>query len=500
METKEHIYYASGMHCASCEVLIEKKLLEIKGVESVEASVKNGRVLIEYDGEKPSRETLNKLFKNEGYIFSDQPFIKTKADSQNNDWTTIIGFALFLIVGFIILNKSGLAGSISVNSKSSLPMFFVLGLLAGISSCAALVGGLVLSMSKQWNDLYPGKNSKSKKVQPHLMFNLGRIISYAVLGSILGVIGNKIQISFSFTTALIMVVSAIMILLGLQMLGVKKLRRFQITMPKFITRYAANESNFKGRYMPFIMGALTFFLPCGFTITAQGLALLSGNPIQGGLIMLFFALGTMPAIFAIGLSSIKFSSRPHWSNRFSKIAGILVLFFAIFNINAQLNVLGLPSLNNINLSGVNKTIDQANGNTENDFPPIVNGKQVIKMEASASGYKPNYFKVKMGVPVRWEITDTGTSGCTNAVISKGLFDGVIQLTPGKISVKEFTPTKAGKYKFSCWMGMISGVIEVADKNSSPLNANTNSDSAPISSGASGCGCGGGSNHTCGLSN
>jgi plastocyanin domain-containing protein len=88
------------------------------------------------------------------------------------------------------------------------------------------------------------------------------------------------------------------------------------------------------------------------------------------------------------------------------------------------------------------------------------------MEASASGYKPNYFKVRARVPVRWEITDSGTSGCTNAIISKDLFDGEIKLTPGQTSVKEFTPTKPGKYKFSCWMGMLSGMIEVVDESGS----------------------------------
>jgi len=100
---------------------------------------------------------------------------------------------------------------------------------------------------------------------------------------------------------------------------------------------------------------------------------------------------------------------------------------------------------------------------EKVLPPIIDGKQVIRMKASSYGYYPNYFKVKVGVPVRWEIEDVGTSGCTNAIISKGLFPDEITLTPGQISVKEFIPEKPGKYKFSCWMGMVSGIIEVVDK-------------------------------------
>src|SRR3989344_4142681 len=145
-----------------------------------------------------------------------------------------------------------------------------------------------------------------------------------------------------------------MIGLGLQMLGVKAFRKFQFSMPKFITRRIADENNFKGKQMPFAMGALTFFLPCGFTITAQTIALLSGNWIQGGLIMGVFALGTAPMLLFIGLSSVKFSSRPHWSKTFSKVAGFLVLFFALFNISNQMNVLGL-SLNNVFALGQNQS-------------------------------------------------------------------------------------------------------------------------------------------------
>ena len=83
------------------------------------------------------------------------------------------------------------------------------------------------------------------------------------------------------------------------------------------------------------------------------------------------------------------------------------------------------------------------------------------MDASASGYSPETFTIKANLPVRWEITDRGTSGCTNAVIARSLFSGPINLVPGTTSVKEFrAPSTPGTYRFSCWMGMISGTIEV----------------------------------------
>lgn len=496
--TKEHIYYVKGMHCASCEILIEKKLLELGNIKSVEASVARGEVIIEYEDKKPTLERLNEIFKREGYIFSDQPR-KTIDGFKPKEIFITVGVGLVIIVGFIGLNKFGLSGLVNVSSKSSLPMFFVFGLLAGISTCAALVGGLILSMSKQWSEIYPDNDSTWKKIQPHLFFNAGRIISYGILGAGLGAIGSKLNLSLKFGPLLVIAVSLIMLFLALQMLGVKTFRKFQFTLPKFVTRYIADESNFKGRYMPFLMGAFTFFLPCGFTITAQGLALISGNAIQGALIMILFALGTLPTLLLIGLSSVKFLQKPHLSERFLKVAGILVLFFALYNINSQLNVLGYFSLSDlgINSSQSSNTIKNNSVKNNDGLPPIVDGKQILKMDASASGYSPNYFKVKVGIPVRWEITDKGTSGCTNAIISKSLFEGEIPLTPGQTSVKEFTPTKTGKYKFSCWMGMISGIIEVVDETGAATQSDISNSNGNLftpsgagdSCGGEGCGCG-----------
>ena len=461
---KEHTYYVRGMHCASCEVLIEKKLLESGSIKSVEASMAKGEALIEYEGKRPTPKRLNEIFKREGYVFSDLPRQSETKAGQPREFFIIFCIGLLIIIGFIGLNKLGLSGLINVGSKSSLLMFFAFGLIAGISSCAALVGGIILSMSKQWGELYSDADSTWKKIQPHLIFNAGRLISYGVLGAMLGAVGSKLNFPLKFGPILIMAVSVMMIFLAFQMFGFKAFRKFQFTMPKFITRFIANESNFKGRYMPFLMGAFTFFLPCGFTITAQGLALISGNAIQGALIMTLFALGTLPMLLTISFSSLKFSGNSCSSGRFLKVAGILVLFFALYNINFQLNVLGITSLSDLGINSGRLSSAAKNNSLQNEegLPLIVNGKQILKMDASSRGYSPNYFKVRVGIPVRWEITDKGTSGCTNAIISKSLFEGEILLTPGQTSIKEFTPEKPGKYKFSCWMGMVSGTIEVVD--------------------------------------
>jgi uncharacterized protein len=486
----ERTYYVNGMNCAACEILIEKKLIELENVHSVEASTGKSSVLVEFEGQAPGAGQLNKLFEGDQYHFSMSPPSDGSrgalGGSQLMSYSKIAVAVLVALGLIVLLQKAGLSRLVTVNSRSALPAFLLLGLVAGFSSCAALVGGIVLSMSKQWGELYSPEDPLQKRLEPHLLFNSGRLISFAVLGAVLALIGSTLRMTPSVSAALVIVISMIMIFLGLQMLGVRSLQRFHISMPKSLTRYVADESHFKGRYMPFALGALTFFLPCGFALTAQSFALLSGKPLQGGLIMLFFALGTLPMLLLIGFSSVKFLEKPKLATTFLKVAGVVVLFFALFNINNQLVVLNAPNLGDLFRAQATATV-RANDTT--GLPPIVDGRQVLKMEASSSGYTPNTLTVRAGVPVRWEIKDTGTSGCTNAVVSGDLFSGQIALTPGTTSTKEFTPAKAGHYRFSCWMGMVNGVINVVDP-ASPAKAGagktgTAKPKAPVPS-AGGC--------------
>jgi len=145
---KQHIYKVNGMHCASCEILIEKKLLEIDDVKSVDASTSKGEVVVNSENEKPSLHKLNEMFKKENYTFSEIQNIANENQQKNKKGmnSTLVAFdiALVIIVLFLFLNNSGVSGLLNVSSGSSLATFLGLGLLAGISSCAALVGGIVL--------------------------------------------------------------------------------------------------------------------------------------------------------------------------------------------------------------------------------------------------------------------------------------------------------------------------------------------------------------------
>ena len=153
--TGEQTYYVDGMHCAACEIVVEKKLIELDNVRSVDASTSSSSVLVEYEGEAPTIGRLNEAFKQEGYSFSLQPPRKEHCSiSSAMSFSKIVLAGLVAVVLVFFLQKAGISKLVTVDSRSTLPAFLLLGLVAGFSSCAALVGGIVLSMSKQWGELY----------------------------------------------------------------------------------------------------------------------------------------------------------------------------------------------------------------------------------------------------------------------------------------------------------------------------------------------------------
>ncbi len=477
----ERTYYVRGAHCPSCELLIERRLLSLPGIRSAKVSAAAGRVVVRYAGSAPTVETLNALLGDDGYLFSDEPFEHPSGFSFVGTLYAL-PLAGALIAAFLALEKTGISGAVNVNARSSLPALFLFGVLAGCSSCAALVGGMVLSLSRQWLEAFPGDAPWRRKAEPHLLFNAGRLLSYALLGAALGSLGSLLRLSELVSSVVVLLVAVLMLVLGLQMLGIPPFSRVQLALPASLTRHISREQRFAHRSVPFILGALTFFLPCGFTLTAQSLALLSGSPLHGGLIMLVFALGTLPMLLAIGLSSMRLLQAGRIAPLFSRVAGLLVIFFTLWTVSARLTVMGVafPSISRaatsvaaspLAPSALGAQVQQqadassqngaaSSGAPEQQLPPIVDGVQVVKMVASSSGYEPRTFAVRVGIPVRWEVTDQGTSGCTNAIIAPAMFSGRIQLHQGQTSVKEFTPKQVGTFRYSCWMGMVTGKIQV----------------------------------------
>ncbi|NTV66609.1 MAG: hypothetical protein HGB06_02800 [Chlorobaculum sp.] len=432
-------YAVKGMHCASCEAIIEKRIKALDGVSDAKASMATGKLTISCEGEAHPAETLQKLFPEGLYSFSgtavtERPLIEL---------IRVVGFATVVLVLFFGLSASGLLPALTIDRDSSSGSFFLFGLIAGMSTCAALVGSLVLALSTQW--LTRGdKPSFSEKLRPQMLFNAGRIAAYALTGAMLGLLGESIRLSPDFTAAVVIAVSALMIVLAFQMLGFTPLQRLRIALPKWLIDKAGNGVTRNGLIRPFPTGFMTILLPCGFTMAAEGAAILSGSLPEGMAIMSFFVLGTLPPLLIIGLSSSEFSSRPATSRIFMKTAGLLVIFFTIYNLNSQFGIAA-------RLAG-----------SGNPPPTATSGAtRIIRTASSGGTLATSRFDIRRGENVRFIIDakDNG-AGCMNAIMVPGLWNRAEYLVKGKPVVLEFTPSKPGAYQITCAMGMPWGVINV----------------------------------------
>lgn len=463
---KECSFYVDGMHCPSCEILIEKELLKQDGVEFANASVSDGKVQlkIKSSADEIDLDKINKELENVGYKIHqnksrgiDLPFITIqKGQLQINTrkiWDVIKIFLIVfnLLLLLYIFNLLDFGRFVSIDSNSSFFGFILFGLIAGISSCAALIGGLLLSLTKNWNEIYKKSDSRLEKSTPHVLFHIGRFISFIILGGLLGIVGERISLgSTNIFSLLTMGVSVIMIILALQMLDIKWAQKIKFSLPKIFTRSVADEKSVKGKLFPFITGVGTFFLPCGFTLTAQTIALTSGSFWNGAMIMFAFSIGTFVILSIISFTGVIVNSHPHLTAKFNIIAGIIVLFFALYSINGQLNVLGLPSLNDIKFQT----------SQESDYTTIDanTDSQTLKFVATKFSYIPQGgTTIKTGVKTKLIVDNQGVEGCGVFMAATGLFDGYITLKPG-INEYDFIPKKKGNYKLTCTMGMVQPVV------------------------------------------
>lgn len=476
------------MHCRSCELLIEDELKTVSGVKKAEVSWKKACADVYYEKEVDN-DDIRQVIEKAGYkigLEEKKPLFSKNLEDYVE--VAVAGVALFFL--YIALNIFGFSQyfNVSTASPSGLIPIFLIGLTAGFSTCMALVGGLILGVSARFSEKHPDAKTLTK-FKPHIYFNIGRIISYVFLGGVIGTIGSVFQLS-SFSLGLMTLgVALVMLTLGLQLTGLfPRISNGGFTMPNGISRLLGIKQLHKNTYShrnSFILGALTFFLPCGFTQAMQLLAIASGSFWKGAAIMGIFALGTTPGLLGIGgITSIL---KGFFAQKFFRFAGVVVTVLALYNMQNGLNLMGLSAI--FPFSSGNNALAISNINN------IIDGKQNIKMTQSGNGYSPNVFTVVKGIPVKWLITSVNPNSCASSLIARKL-NIRKNLVLGE-NVIEFTPTDTGKIPFSCGMGMFTGVINVVEKGSKVSNQPQNNiaQAQGVKTGGScgmggGCGCGG----------
>lgn len=422
---EKYAYKIKGMHCPACVLVIEDRLEKEERITSVEVSLKKQKITIE-SKKIISTDRLNQIFKNQNYQFK-------KIEEGNDDNTIMVNteslwwlWAILIVGFFLILSALGLASFFNISNNSSLLAIFAFGIIAGFSGCGALMSGIILSAPKN---------------TPQIL--LGRTISYALLGGILGLIGKQFIVSPIWSLGLTVVISIIMMVVALQMFGVKTAQQISLHLPKSFSKKITQNR------LPFVVGLLTVFLPCGFTLLTEGVAVLSGSFGRGLLTMLVFVLGTSIPLFLIGLSSDKLIKN-------QKLIGAIIFFFIFYNLNFQfgwLNSFSKPSTPQVETQ-TSETSTVKNSGDE----------KIIKMiYSTATDISPNSLTLKKDQTVKIEITVNDSAyGCMSTIMIPGLFNRAQTLTKGETIVMEFTPDKIGDYPITCAMGIKRGTINVVE--------------------------------------
>ncbi len=336
-----HIFHVVGMHCASCVLLTENELGGVPGITRVKASLQKHQVEVTGNFGNQTQEellaVLDPIMVEHGYSLA----LEKQMQKVNwSEFTTALPLAGVFVAAFILLQKLGIVNLVSAG-EVSYPTVFLIGIIASLSTCMAIVGGLVLSMSASFA-------KEGDKVRPQLMFHVGRLASFFILGGAIGALGSVFHLGATGTLILGVLVALVMFVLGLNLLDIFPwAKKLQPTMPTFLSKHLLQVKKVNHTLTPLLVGIITFFLPCGFTQSMQIYSLTTGSFMEGATTMLVFALGTLPALALLSFASLGIKDKAK-SGVFFKTAGLVVIFFAVFNLLGTFVAAGiLPPLFNI---------------------------------------------------------------------------------------------------------------------------------------------------------
>lgn len=314
-----------GMHCKSCVILTESELKGVNGVLDARTSLGENCVEVTGDfGDRTQEQIMSELsevLKPHGYSLSLE---KETRIIQWSEFTYALPISLLFVFAFVLLQSLGIVNLVNTGDVTY-GTAFVVGLIASVSTCMAVVGGIVLSLSASYA-------KEGNKVRPQAMFHVGRLVSFFFLGGVIGTLGSVFQLGVTGMLILGLIVALVLLILGINLLDILPwAKKLQFTAPSSLGNRIHGLKNANHVLTPIVVGVVTFFLPCGFTQSMQIYTLTTGSFLKGGLTMLAFALGTLPVLALLSFSSLGIHKKAQ-SGIFFKTAGLIVIFFAIFNL------------------------------------------------------------------------------------------------------------------------------------------------------------------------
>lgn len=432
-----------GMTCANCELRLENGLKKMKGISAVEASLADAKLRITFDADETSLPEIMEAIGKFGYkVFEngDNPGREMNQDRKKKGRTArqFVGVAVVLLaLHLIITNTVGYNFIPAIAPSMGYGILLVVGLLTSIH-CIAMCGGISLSQCMAYKHFNGGKYGRLK---PSLLYNIGRVISYTLIGGIVGALGSVLSLPGPARGLVSILAGIFMVIMGLNMLNLFPwLKKLNPRMPRL---FGNKIYNGRGKYGPFYIGLLNGLMPCGPLQAMQLYALGTGSFFAGAASMFMFGTGTVPLLFGFGALSSVMSKK--FTGTLMKVSSVLVMVLGVVMLGRGLSLSGiaLPGSDN------NVRFAQVEGNV-----------QTVSIEVQPNKYVP--VVVQKGIPVRFVLKAEALNlnGCNDIVIIPE-YDIRKTLQPGE-NIIEFTPQETGRISYSCHMGMIKSSIQVVD--------------------------------------
>lgn len=419
-----------GMTCGNCALKIEQKLKKLDGVKKVNASYQNGNATIVYDENQVSFQKIKKEIKDLDYLVGELQEKKT-------DYFQILGIFIMLFGGYIILSRLGVFNFLNFFPEAtegmSLAALFVVGLLTSVH-CVGMCGGINLSQC-----LMIEGSTKKEKLIANAQYNVGRVISYTIIGGLVGLLGSIVSVNGVMRGAVALFAGFFMIIMGLNMLNIfPALRKLSVFMPKSL-----NHSLKKNNNSPFYIGLLNGLMPCGPLQSMQLYALSTGSMVLGALSMFVFSIGTLPLMFGFGFIGTMLTKKS--TATMMKVSAALVILLGFGMINTGISMSGFLAF------GIS---------TEGKMAEVTDTEQIVEIEVNSRSYAPITVKENIPVKLNLYVGQGKLNGCNNEVVIPEY--GIrLKLQEGDNWI-EFTPTKVGVFPYSCWMNMIRSSITVIE--------------------------------------
>lgn len=359
MSTKKEQIKVYDMTCNSCESRVEKAIKHIDGVIYAKASYSGQYAVIEYDDTRCKLDKIKASVKKAGYNTEDSKDYKFMG--------ILIVVAAIVLLG---MKTSGFDMEAKL-ANASYAVLFLVGVLTSIH-CVGMCGGIMLSQS-----LTKVSKNKFEAIEPALMYNFGRVVSYTVLGGIIGALGSVFSLSIATQSALQIFAGAFMIIMGLNMTGFNAFRKLNIKLP-FPSCKVKNKPR-----TPFLVGLLNGLMPCGPLQTMQLFALGTGSATKGALSMFMFSLGTVPLMLTFGAVSGLLSKG--YTKKILKFSGVLIIVLGLIMGNrgftlAGINLNPLTALENITEGLASGNSSNASSSSNSTKSPNDNGSKAIIKE------------------------------------------------------------------------------------------------------------------------